>query len=110
MQRMRPAPLTALIVSAVLAAGGAALFAITSRMPVSFGFVAYAPLTGSWFAPDGFVVLTTPAIIAAVIAVVGTVVFAGTTGFCHRPQPQAGRIGDPSARCRVILVGVSHFV
>jgi hypothetical protein len=80
MQRMRPALLTALIVSAFLAAGGTALFAFTSRVPVSFGFVAYAPLTSSWFAPDGFV-LATPAIIAAAIAVVGTVGVAGTTGF-----------------------------
>ena len=81
MQRMRPALLTALIVSAILAAGGTALFAITSRMPVSFGFVAYAPLTGSLFGPDGFIVLTTPAIIAAVIAVVGAVGVAGSAGF-----------------------------
>ncbi|GAA4057614.1 hypothetical protein [Agromyces indicus] len=81
MQRMRPALLSTLIASALLAGGGIALFAITSRIPVSFGFVAYGPLTGSLFAPDGFIVLTTPAIIAAVIAVVGAVGFAGAAGF-----------------------------
>lgn len=81
MQRTRPALLVALILSSVLVSGGAVLLAVSSQATVSIGWFAYQPMSDSLFAPGGLVVLTQPAIVGAVVTVVGLIGLGAATGF-----------------------------
>ena len=90
MQRIHPALLVALTLSGVLIAGGTVLFAVSSQMPVSFGWAAYAPLSDSLFVPGGFVVLTQPAIVGAVAAVAGLISLGAAAGFAFGRRGRAG--------------------
>jgi hypothetical protein len=78
---MHPSLLVVLTLSGVLVAGGAVLVAVSSQPTVSFGWFAYQPMSDSLFVPGGFVVLTQPAIVGAVFAVVGLIGLGAATGF-----------------------------
>ena len=81
MQRLHPALLVTLILSGVLVASGAVLAAVSSQPTVSFGWFAYQPMSDSLFVPGGFVVLTQPAIVGAVVTVVGLIGLGAAMGF-----------------------------
>jgi heme/copper-type cytochrome/quinol oxidase subunit 1 len=87
---MHTALLVVLILSGVLVVGGVVLVAVSSQTPASFGWFAYQPMSGSLFAPGGFVVLTQPAIVGAFVAGVGVVGLSAATGFMVGRRVRAG--------------------
>lgn len=81
MRPIHPALLATLIVSGVLVAGGAALVIVATRQPVSFGWFAYQPLSGSVFSPDGIIVLTRLGVLGIVVTAVGLMGVSAAIGF-----------------------------
>jgi len=78
---------TGLISRLVLVAGLAALVvgvvvrAIASAQPMSFGWFAYAPLSGTTFTAEGVHLFSTASLVGAVIVIVSLLVLAAWLGY-----------------------------
>ena len=90
MPRMHTALLVVLILSGVLVVGGVVLVAVASQTPTTFGWFAYQPMSDSLFVPGGFVVLTQPAVVGAVVTGAGVVGLSAATGFMFGRRVRAG--------------------
>ena len=78
--------------AAVVTAAGAVITSVALARPVSFGWFAYAPLSDTAFAPEGVHLVSTTAIVGAVVLAVGLMALAFWAGLAigaHRRHAPA---------------------